>query len=113
MPSCEANDRLQQFEMRAATPAKQFGDFSAHRGLDGMPVTRPVDEVAADPDMPDPMEVERTEHLAQEVKEINLAEEEPPNKEVEQARTILTDLAAGSEQMAMNAIYLRGGRHER
>lgn len=66
-----------------------------HMGLDGMPVTRPVDKVAADPDMPDAMDVESTEYLAQEVKEINIAEEESPNKEAEQAGAILTDLVVG------------------
>ena len=60
-----------------------------------MPVTRPVDKVAADPDMPGAMDVESTEYLAQEVKEINIAEEESPNKEAEQAGAILTDLVVG------------------
>ena len=66
-------------------------------GLDSMPVTRPKDEVADDPGMPDAIEAEPSKDH-RELEEIHLAAIESPNKEAEQAGTVLTDLAIGSEQ---------------
>lgn len=68
-----------------------------HMGLDSMPVTRPKDEVADDPGMPDEIEAEPSKDH-RELEEIHLAAIESPNKEAEQAGTVLTDLAIGSEQ---------------